>query len=69
MRHWFNWLLGEPLPKYTPPTPYEWYRVESSFSGFSYKTEYTTRSLVQAEKDMDILIEVDPHKYYRIVRS
>ena len=69
MRHWFNWLLGEPLPKYTPSKPHVWYKVESSFEGHFYKTEYTSRRLVQAEKDMDILIQVDPHKYYRIVRS
>jgi hypothetical protein len=69
MRHWFNWLLSEPLPKYTPPFR-TWYRIESSLSGlaFTYSGEYSYTSLDEAKEEMDKLILKDKYKHYRIVR-
>jgi hypothetical protein len=70
MRHLFNWLLGEPLPKHTPPKRPPRYKVESSFYGFSYIWEdyMCYSSLDRAKEEMDKLIQEDKYKYYRIVR-
>ena len=70
MRHWFNWLLGEPLPKYKPPKPPVWYKVESSFRGipYTYWEVYSHPSLEKVKEKMDKLIQEDKYKYHRIVR-
>jgi hypothetical protein len=70
MRHWFNWLLGEPLPKHKPPKRPARYKVESSFYGSSYHWEgyKCYLSLDKAKEKMDDLIQEDKYKYYRIVR-
>lgn len=70
MRHWFNWLLGEPLPKYKPPKQPKYYEVESSISGLpgTYSVVYYHTSLEKAKEKMDELIQEAKYNHYRIVK-